>query len=215
MTIAIFGLTRWPIGTHSVRFDDVVILLDPLRRLVGIEKREGQRAEPVACGQVDGLSPRARHPHRRMRSLHRFRHQVAARHVEPAPVKPGIGSHRQHVGGLLGRLLPHRPLVVGIDAEAAHLDRRRRLAGAPLDPAVRHQIERRDPFGDPCRMIVVGRHQRDAVAEPDLLGALRAGGEKNFGCRGVRILLEEMVLDLPDIIDAEPIGELDLIERLS
>ncbi|MGC2522987.1 MAG: hypothetical protein WA417_10185 [Stellaceae bacterium] len=52
------------------------------------------------------------------------------------------------------------------------------------------------------------------MAEPDLLGALRAGREKNFGCRGVRIFLEEMVLDLPHIVDAEPVGELDLVERI-
>ena len=63
-------------------------------------------------------------------------------------------------------------------------------------------------------MIVFGRHQRDAVAEPDLFGALRAGGEKHFRGRGVRILFKEMVLDLPDVIDAEPVGELDLIERV-
>jgi hypothetical protein len=30
----------------------------------------------------------------------------------------------------------------------------------------------------------------------------------------VRILLEKMVFDLPDLIDAEPVGEFDLIERL-
>ena len=52
------------------------------------------------------------------------------------------------------------------------------------------------------------------MAEPDLLGALRAGRKKNLGCGGVRILLEEMVLDLPDIVDAEPVGELDLVERI-
>ena len=63
-------------------------------------------------------------------------------------------------------------------------------------------------------MIVFGRHQRDAVAEPDLFGALRAGGEEHLRRRGMRVLLEEMVLDLPDVIDAEPVGELDLIERV-
>ena len=130
------------------------------------------------------------------------------------PVKTRIGPHRQHVGGLLGRLLPHRLLFLRIDPETAHLDRRRRLAGAPFDAAVRHQVERGDAFGDPRRMVVFWRHQGDAVAEPDPLGALRAGGEEDLGRRRVRILFEEMVLDLPDIVDAEPVGELDLIERL-
>jgi hypothetical protein len=48
--------------------------------------------------------------------------------------------------------------VVRFDTEAAHLDRRRRLAGSPLDPAVRNEIECGDAFGDPRRMIVVRRH---------------------------------------------------------
>jgi hypothetical protein len=30
----------------------------------------------------------------------------------------------------------------------------------------------------------------------------------------VRILLEKVMLDLPDVVDAEPIGELNLVERL-
>src|SRR5258708_8216348 len=30
----------------------------------------------------------------------------------------------------------------------------------------------------------------------------------------MRVFLEEMVLDLPDVIEAEPVGELDLIERV-
>src|SRR5262249_11687901 len=100
------------------------------------------------------------------------------------------------------------------DAEAAHLDRRRRLAGAPLDAAVRDEVERGDTFGNPRRVVVFGRHQGDAVAEADLLRALRAGGEEHLGSGGGRIFLEEMVLDLPDIVDAELVGELDLVERL-
>jgi hypothetical protein len=30
----------------------------------------------------------------------------------------------------------------------------------------------------------------------------------------VRVLLEEVVLDLPRVVDAEAVGELDLVERL-
>src|SRR5262249_38589092 len=52
------------------------------------------------------------------------------------------------------------------------------------------------------------------MAEPDALGALRAGGEKYFRGRGVRVFLQEMVLDLPGVFDAELVGELDLIERI-
>jgi hypothetical protein len=38
--------------------------------------------------------------------------------------------------------------------------------------------------------------------------------EQNLGRRGMRILLQKMVLDFPGVVDAEPIGEFDLVERL-
>ena len=42
----------------------------------------------------------------------------------------------------------------------------------------------------------------------------RGGGQEHLGRRGVRVLLEEVVLDLPDVVEAEPVGELDLLERV-
>ena len=75
------------------------------------------------------------------------------------------------------------------------------------------QVERGDALGDAGRVVVFRRHQADAVAEADSLGALRAGGEENLGRRGVRIFLEKMVLDFPGVVDAEPVGEFDLVER--
>jgi hypothetical protein len=41
-----------------------------------------------------------------------------------------------------------------------------RFAGAPLDPAVRHDVERRDALGDARRMTVAWRLEHDAVADP-------------------------------------------------
>ena len=52
------------------------------------------------------------------------------------------------------------------------------------------------------------------MPEPDALGALRARGEKDLGRRRVRVLLEEVVLDLPGVVDAQAVGELHLVERL-
>ena len=49
---------------------------------------------------------------------------------------------------------------------------------------------------------------------PDALRALRDGGEEDLGRRGVRELGQEVVLDLPDGVVAELVGELDLLERL-
>ncbi len=41
-----------------------------------------------------------------------------------------------------------------------------------------------------------------------------ARGEKDLRRGGVRVLLEEVVLDLPGVVDAEAVGELDLVERV-
>ena len=62
--------------------------------------------------------------------------------------------------------------------------------------------------------VVAGRHEGDAVPQPDALRALAAGGEEDLGRGGVRVLLEEVVLDLPRVVDAEAVGQLDLVERL-
>src|SRR6185312_5466747 len=59
-----------------------------------------------------------------------------------------------------------------------------------------------------------GRHQHDAVAEADVLGSLRTGGEEHFRRRRMRIFLEEVMLDLPGVVDAKLVGQLDLVERV-
>ena len=38
--------------------------------------------------------------------------------------------------------------------------------------------------------------------------------EEHLGRARVAVLLEEVVLDHPDVVDAEPVGELALLERL-
>ena len=47
-----------------------------------------------------------------------------------------------------------------------------------------------------------------------LLRALRRGGEEHLGRARVRVLLEEVVLDLPRVVDADAVGVLDLFERV-
>ena len=103
---------------------------------------------------------------------------------------------------------------LGIDAEALELDARGRFAGAPVDAAVGDEVERGDALGDAGGMVVAGRRQHHAVADADAPGARGAGGEEHLGRRGVGVLLEEVVLDLPDVVDAEPIGQLDLRQRV-
>ena len=44
---------------------------------------------------------------------------------------------------------------------------------------------------------------------------MRSGsGQKHLGRGGMGIFFQEMVLDLPDVVEAEPVGQLDLIERV-
>ena len=111
-------------------------------------------------------------------------------------------------------LFPHRALLLGVDHEAAELGFRRRLTGAEVDATVRDEVERRDALGDARRMVERRRRLHDAVTEPDVLRALRRRREEHLGRARVRVLLEEVVLDLPHVVDAELVGELDLLERV-
>ena len=110
--------------------------------------------------------------------------------------------------------LPHGALLVGVDHEPAELGLRRRLAAPEVGPPAGEQVEGGDPFGDPGRVVERRRRLHDAVPEPDALRALRDRGEEQLGRARVAVLLEEVVLDLPHVVDAEPVGELALLEGL-
>ena len=151
---------------------------------------------------------------RRMRLLHGLGQHVAARHLERAPLEARIGLHHHHVGDLLGAFQRHRALFLRRDVEAAELQPRRALADAELRPPVGDEIEHGDRFRRARGMIVVGDHLADAVAEPDALGARRRRRQEHLGGRAVRILLEEVVLHRPGVVDAQPVGEFHLVERV-
>ena len=69
-------------------------------------------------------------------------------------------------------------------------------------------------FRDADRMVERGRELNDAMTQADALGALARGGEEDLGSAGVRVLLKEVVLDLPDVVEAETVGDLDLLQRV-
>ena len=189
----------------------VVVGVHPGLRRFGRHELESERAHAAPAGHADRLHLRARHPQRRMRLLARLGDDVAQREVDVlAVVLPRVvPEHRQAAPD---HVLPHLPLVAEADVERMELGRGGRLAEAELDPPVRHQVERGHPLGDACG--VVGRELDDAVAEADLLRALAGRGEEHLRRRAVRVLLEEVVLDLPRVVVAEPVGELDLVEAL-
>ena len=112
------------------------------------------------------------------------------------------------------RVLPHVPLLLAVHEEAAQLGLRARLPGAKLEPAVGDQVERRGALHDARGVVHARRDLDDAVPEADALGARRGGGQEDLRRRGVRVLLEEVVLDLPDVVEADPVGQLHLGERV-
>ena len=146
-----------------------------------------------------------------MRLLERLGQNVAQRELEVlAVVLDGcVAEHRDHRSD---GVLPHGALVTEAASERVQLGRRCALADAELDASVAEEVERRHTLGHASRM--VGRELDDTVAEPDVLRALARCSQEHLGGRGVRVLLEEVVLDLPGVIEAETVCELDLLERL-
>ena len=146
-----------------------------------------------------------------MRFLMRLGDHVARREVEePAVELHGVlGEARDE---RLHRLFPHVALVAHPAAERMELDGPLPLAESELDPAAAQQIERGDALGNADRM--VGRELDDAVAEPDARRPLARRAQEDLGRGRVRVLLEEVVLHLPRVVVAQPVGQLDLIERV-
>ena len=72
----------------------------------------------------------------------------------------------QNIGSVARTASSHTDaLVAEAHVERVQLGGRGRLAEPELDPAVRHEVERRHPLGHARR--VVGRELDDPVAEPD------------------------------------------------
>ena len=180
-------------------------------RGVRADELEAERAKAVLAGAFDGRQLRAGHPQRRMRLLHRLRHDIAQGNVEILAVMLGadLGEHRED---RLDGFLEHLALGLHVAAERRQLGDRGALAHAEFAAAVGEQIEHRDALGDARRMI--GGELEDAVAEPDLFGALARGGEEGFRRRRMRIFLEEVMLDHPGVVVAAAVGGLELRQRV-
>ena len=52
----------------------------------------------------------------------------------------------------------------------------------------------------------------NAVADAHLLGALADRSQEDLGRAGVRVFLQKVMLDLPEILDAQPVGQLGLLQ---
>ena len=149
-----------------------------------------------------------------MGALHRLRDDVTRWHLHEAAVDAGERCLRQAAQRDLQSLEPRIALGRRIDLEPAELRLRTRLTRSELHPPARQQVEGGHPLGRAGRVVVARRGLNDAVAEPDVLGPLTARAEEDLGRRGMAVLLQEVVLDLPHHVEAETIGQLDLLERV-
>jgi hypothetical protein len=152
---------------HALALEGVVVVGHPVPRFLGVHEGEGEGADAELRGQVDRLAIRARHPDGWMRLLHGLGKDVARRHGEVLSGEAGVRIHHQHVRDLLDALAPHGAPLGRVDAEAFQLGARRGLAGAPVDAAARHEVERGEALRHPRGRVVAGRHEDDAVAETD------------------------------------------------
>src|SRR3974390_1584766 len=76
------------------------------------------------------------------------------------------------------RFLPPIALVAHADAERVQLSRAGAFTHAEIDPSAGQQIERGNALCDTVWLI--GRKLDDAMAKPDILRALRRGGEEDL-----------------------------------
>jgi hypothetical protein len=131
------------------------------------------------------------------------------------PSMPGERLLDEHPRDGVERLVPLRALRRPVDAEALELGAARGLAGAELDAAVGDEVERRDGLGDARGVLVAGRQREGSRGRA---GCARCAATPRRGRRPsgrVRVLLEEVVLDLPDRVEAHAVGDLDLLERVA
>ena len=111
-------------------------------------------------------------------------------------------------------LVPHLLREVGVAAEATQLGPGGGAAGTELEAPVRDDVKGGGPLSGAGRVVEVRQHDGDTLPDADALRAGGGGGEEDFGRGAVGVLLEEMVLDGPCLVEPKLVGELDLRERV-
>src|SRR5262245_66416779 len=103
------------------RLDKLVVLREPLHRLARVDEREGEGADAMARGLVDGLALGAGNPYRRVRLLHWLGDHLAARDRKILALVTGGGGHHQDIGGLAGGFEAAGMPLVGMNGKARAL----------------------------------------------------------------------------------------------
>ena len=211
LAVASLSLTNAPAGVQF--WMRRAVLLDPL--LLGLERREvdAEGAHAAVGGVELGAGRRHGDPQRRVWLLVRLGQHGAGRHREELALVAEALVH-PHLRDRVHVLVPRLLRDVGVGAEAAELGPRRRAAGAELEAAAGQDVEHRGPLGGADRVVELRHADDDAVADADVLRLHRAGGEEQLGRRAVRVLLQEVVLDRPHRVEAELVGQADLLQRV-
>ena len=189
----------------------VVVGVYPGTGGVEAHELEAQRTHAPVRRVLDGVQLRAGHPQRRMRLLQRLRHHGAQRKLEElAVVLPAVvPEHRQRAAH---RVFPDVALVAVAQVEGVQFGHRRAFAQAKLHAPVGDEIQRGDALGHPRRM--VGGELHDAVPQADVARALACRRQEDLGGGGVGVLLQEVVLHFPCVVEPQAVRQFDLRQRL-
>ena len=117
--------------------------------------------------------------------------------------EPGDEAHR---------LVDHRGQRLELVAERAGFLLRGALAHSEVDPTAGQDVEGGDPLRHLHRVVHLRRQADDPVAEPDAVGAACQVGEEGLGSAHVRVMRERGVLDGPDHVESQLLGEQRLLD---
>lgn len=132
-------------------------------------------------------------------------------------LEPLVLLLEEHLGELGDGLFPD--LLGGVhvrDAgqESEDLVAARAAAGAELEAALGEVVEHGDLLGHLDRVVHGGERVEDAGAEVDALGGVGEVGEEHLVRRQVRVLLQEVVLGGPGVLEAGLVGLDDVLGLL-
>jgi hypothetical protein len=108
-----------------------------------------------------------------------------------------------HPDDLREDLLEHRAGVDRVDPETSELGFGSRAADSEVVATLAHDVQDGPHLGGACGMVEGWWEQPDAVSDPDRLRVLGDGGQEDLGRGGQGIALQEVVLDLPDMVEPE------------
>jgi hypothetical protein len=131
---------------------------------------------------------------------------LALGHPEVLPLV-GVLARLPHLRDLADGLVPHgRRLVEVVDVEAVDLGRRRAATGAELEAALGDVVEQGHRLGDARRVVHLRGDVEDGRPDVHALGLGRDVRQVHLRSGHVAVLVEEVVLGAPHVLDPGAIG---------